>query len=211
MSERSMQVVALVGSFRSGSYARAIAETLDELAPDDVSVTLLGSVGALPHYNADLDALAFPQEATDMGAAIAGADAVVVVTPEYNFSIPGALKNALDWMSRLPLPPLKGKAIAIQSVSPGPLGGARAQYHLRQVLVSLDARVLNKPEIIIGGVAAKVDPQTELLRDEDTRRRISAQLVALTELALERSGRNFAADRAREVRRDEIRERAGQT
>ena len=201
MSKSSMQFAALVGSFRTGSYARAIADTLDELAPDDVSVTLLGSVGALPHYNADLEVLAFPQEATGMGAAIASADAVVIVTPEYNFSVPGAVKNALDWLSRLPLPPLKGKPVAIQSVSPGPLGGARAQYHLRQVLVSLDARVLNKPEIIVGGVVEKVDAKTALLRDEDTRRRIAAQLVALTALARERSGHDLAADRPCEFRR----------
>ena len=201
MTERYLHFVAMVGSFRRGSYARAIADTLDELAPDDVSVTLLGSLGDLPHYDADLERMTFPYQATEMGAAIMDADALVIVTPEYNHSMPGALKNALDWLGRLPRRPLRGKSVAIQGVSTREVGGARALIHLRQVLVSLDAAVLNEPEIIVGEVAGKVCPDTGLLRDEGTRRRIVAQLTALAALARERSAHQLTADGATEFHR----------
>jgi chromate reductase len=178
--------VALLGSLRRGSYTRAIGNTLDELAPDDVGVTLLGSVGALPHYNQDLQDLGFPDGVVEMGAAIAAADAIIIVTPEYNHSLPGPLKNALDWMSRLPRRPLEGCPVAIQSASPGLLGGARAQAHLRQILVSLDAIVLNRPEVIVTEVVSKVDVVTALLRDELTRRHIAGQLALLADVARQR-------------------------
>jgi len=101
------------------------------------------------------------------------------VTPEYNYSIPGGLKNALDWLSRTTPQPFVGKPVAIQTASPGMIGGARCQYHLRQVLVFLDARTLNKPEIIIGQVSAKVDHETMILTDPQTREFIGRQLAAL--------------------------------
>ena len=86
-----------------------------------------------------------------MAEKITAADGVIIVTPEYNYSVPGILKNALDWLSRLSPQPLAGKPVAIQTASPGLIGGARAQYHLRQSLVFLDALVLNKPEAMVGG------------------------------------------------------------
>jgi chromate reductase len=183
MSESTLQFATMLGSLRHASYTRAIAETLDELAPDDVAVTLLGSVGGLPHFNQDLQDLGIPDEVVEMGAAVASADAVVIVTPEYNYSTPGVLKNALDWLSRLPRRPFEGKPVAIQSASPGLLGESRAQYHLRQILVALDAVVLNKPEIIVPQVASKVDIATATLRDEFTRTLVAAQLAALRDLA----------------------------
>lgn len=99
----------------------------------------------------------FPEPLLTMAERIKIADGATIVTPEYNYSVPGVLKNALDWVSRVSPQPFAGKPVAIQTASPGVLGGARAQYHLRQILVFLDAVVLNKPEVMIAQVATKVD------------------------------------------------------
>lgn len=180
---RTLRFVTLLGSLRSGSFNGIIARALPALAPEGVSVEALGSIGDFPHYDADLQAEGFPPAVLAMGKAIAEADAVIVVMPEYNYSVPGALKNAIDWLSRLPETPFSGKPVAIQSASPGMLGGARAQYHLRQVFVFLNAQVLNKPEVMVGQVAGKVDEQTGELTDQSTRDFIAGQLRALADLA----------------------------
>ncbi len=179
---KQSKVVVLVGSLRKGSYNRMVANTLAELAPPGMEIVILPSVGAFPHYDADLQSEGFPAAVSDMGAAIKAADGIVIVTPEYNYSIPGVLKNAIDWLSRLPDTPFAGKPLAIQSASMGGLGGARAQYHLRQTLVFLDAMVLNKPEIMIGVVQNKVDSVTGKLVDADTCSHIGKQLSALAAL-----------------------------
>lgn len=175
--------VAVPGSLRQASFTRAIAETLDELAPDDVAVEVLASLGNFPLYSQDLQEQGIPAAVEETAAAVGNADAVVIVTPEYNHSIPGVLKNALDWLSRLSSRPLEHKPVAIQSASPGLLGGARAQEHLRQVLVAIDAQVLNKPEIVVMQVAGKVDVSAGIIRDIETRQQISRQLRALADLA----------------------------
>ena len=118
-----------------------------------------------------------------MGEAIKAADGVIFVTPEYNYSLPGALKNALDWMSRLPSTPFAGKPVAIQTASPSMIGGARCQYHLRQVLVFLDAYVLNKPEVMVGGVSNKIDADTSAITDATTREFLMKQLDAFATFA----------------------------
>jgi chromate reductase, NAD(P)H dehydrogenase (quinone) len=110
--------------------------------------------------------------------AIRAADGVIIVTPEYNFSIPGGLKNAIDWVSRLPDQPFAVKPIALQSASPGPLGGARVQYDLRRAMVFLDAFTMNKPEIFIANCVSKLDEATSEIRDEATRNFIKQQLAA---------------------------------
>jgi chromate reductase len=103
---------------------------------------------------------------------------VIFCTPEYNFTVPGGLKNAIDWVSRLPSQPFAGKAVALQSASPGPVGGARVQYDMRKAMAFLDAFVLNKPEIFIGSCASKFDEKTGELKDEVTRGFIKQQLTA---------------------------------
>jgi chromate reductase, NAD(P)H dehydrogenase (quinone) len=138
---------------------------------------------AFPLYNADLQAeTGFPVPVSTLAEAIRVADGVIIVSPEYNFSIPGGLKNAIDWVSRLPNQPFAGKPIALQSVSPGPLGGGRVQYDLRRAMVFLDAFVLNKPEIFIGGCASKLDERTGEIKDEATRNFIKQQLAAFATL-----------------------------
>lgn len=181
-----IEFVTLIGSLRPDSFDRAIANTLDELAPEDVQVNLLGSVGDLPHYSGDVCVTGFPFPVIAMAQAIAAADAIIIVTPEYAGSMPGALKNALDWLGDASLRPFAGKPVAIETASAGPLGGARCQSHLRETLASLNAVVLNRPEIMVADVADKVNPQTVSLSNQETRAYIASQLTALAALVHER-------------------------
>lgn len=183
MNNRPLHFVNLLGSLRQGSHNAAIAAALPGLAPEGVTISPLGSVGDLPHYDADVQSAGFPPAVTAMAEAIRAADGVIIVPPEYNYSVPGALKNALDWLSRVPPAPFAGKPVAIQTASPGMIGRARAQYHLRQILVFLDAQTLNKPEIMIGRVTGKLDPETQELVDETTAGLITQQLAALAAVA----------------------------
>lgn len=179
MSKNQLDVVVICGSLREGSYNAMVAQSLPELAPDDMAIRFAPSFEEFPLYNADIqNSSGFPSEVTDFADAIRDADGIVVVTPEYNFSIPGGLKNALDWVSRLDAQPFANKPVAIQSASPSPLGGGRVQYHLRQLMVFLDALVLNKPEIFVSDVAAKVDETTGELTDETTKKFLRQQLEA---------------------------------
>jgi chromate reductase len=173
-----IRLVTLLGSLRQGSLNAAVVRTLPELAPAGMSFTPLPSVGDYPIYDADLQAEGFPAVVEQAGEAIRSADGVIIVSPEYNYSMPGGLKNAIDWISRLKGQPFAGKPVAIQSVSGGMLGGARMQYHLRQTMVFLDAHVLNKPEVMIGQGNAKIDAASGKLADETTRKFVSDQLVA---------------------------------
>lgn len=174
----SMNIVAICGSLRSGSFNAMLVRTLPLLAPDGMTISAAPSLADIPPYNADAQADGFPDSVVALGDAIARADGVIIVTPEYNYSMPGVLKNAIDWISRLPDQPFKNKPVALQSASQGALGGARAQYHLRQVLVFVEALVFNRPEVMIAAVQSKVAPNHGELTDEPTRAMIVQQLSA---------------------------------
>ncbi len=182
-SSAPLHFVTLLGSLRKGSYNAAIARSLPALAPEGVTIDALGSIAELPHYDADVQAAGFPQPLLHMAERIRASDGLIIVTPEYNYSVPGVLKNAIDWLSRLSPQPLAGKPVAIQTSSPGLLGGSRAQYHLRQSLVFLDAMVLNKPEVMVGQVAGKVDAASGELTDAPTREFLAGQIKAFAALA----------------------------
>jgi chromate reductase len=174
-------VIVICGSLRKGSYNALIARNLPALAPAGMSIVPSPPIGTLPLYNFDIqNEQGFPAAVTALGDAIRAADGVMFVTPEYNYSVPGVLKNAIDWVSRLQNQPLAGKPVAIQSASPSVLGGARAQYHLRQMMVFLDALVFNKPEIMVTFVNTKVDEAQGVLTDEPTRKIIAQQLEAFS-------------------------------
>jgi chromate reductase, NAD(P)H dehydrogenase (quinone) len=173
----TLSVVTLCGSLRRASYNAAIQRALPALAPAGMQVSALGSVGDLPLYNADIQAQGFPAPVTAMAEAIRAADGLVIVTPEYNYSIPGGLKNAIDWLSRLPDQPFAGKPLALQSASMGLFGGARAQYHLRQSVIFLDAHVLNRPEVMVPQAQNKISEAGEIT-DAATRDLIASQLKA---------------------------------
>jgi chromate reductase len=179
MSKDALQFAVMVGSLRKGSYNAAIARALPALAPEGVTIAPLGSVGDFPLYSYDLqEDKGFPPAVTAMAEAIRAADGLVIVTAEYNHSVPGVLKNAIDWLSRLPDQPFAGKPVAIESASPSLFGGVRAQLHLRHIFVYLDARPLNKPEVIIPQVQTKVDAATGEITDTATRGFLADQLKA---------------------------------
>lgn len=176
-----MHLLVICGSLREGSFNRAICNTLPELAPDGCEIVQAPDFGELPIYNADhQNADGFPAKVLELAEKIAAADGVVIVSPEYNFSVPGGLKNALDWISRLPEQPFRKKPVALQSAAAGMLGGARMQYHLRQILVFLEARVFTKPEVFVTFAKGKLDESGAKVADETTREMIAAQLTAFT-------------------------------
>jgi len=179
MSNPALNVTTICGSLRKDSWNRKVMEALPGLAPDGMKITESPPFRDFPLYDADLqEANGFPEPVVALADAIRAADGVIIVTPEYNFSIPGALKNAIDWVSRLKDQPFTGKPVALQSASPGPLGGARVQYDLRRSMVFLDALTLNKPEIFIGSCAQRIDAGTGRITDEQTRGFVGKQLAA---------------------------------
>jgi chromate reductase, NAD(P)H dehydrogenase (quinone) len=175
-----MKIIGISGSLRKGSYNSMSLRAAQKLSPDGIELEI-ADISNIPLYNDDIRAIAEPTEVTALKAQIRAADAVLLVTPEYNFSIPGVLKNTLDWLSRPPELPFDGKAVAIMGASLGPLGTARVQYHLRQVLVYMNTFTLNKPEVFIGSAASKFDAQGELT-DETTQKYIIDLLIALRKL-----------------------------
>ncbi|EDX9626553.1 NAD(P)H-dependent oxidoreductase [Salmonella enterica] len=181
MSE-TLNVVTLLGSLRKGSFNGMVARTLPKVAPTGMTVAPLPSIGDIPLYDADIQQEeGFPDSVETLAEQIRDADGVVIVTPEYNYSVPGGLKNAIDWLSRLPEQPLAGKPVLIQTSSMGAIGGARCQYHLRQILVFLDAMVMNKPEFMGGVIQNKVDPQAGEVIDQSTLDHLTGQLTAFGE------------------------------
>jgi len=175
----TLNVVSICGSLRKGSFNAMVQRLLPSFAPDGMTIKPAPSFAEFPLYNADIqNSTDFPAPVNALADAIRAADGVIFCTPEYNFSIPGGLKNAIDWVSRLQNQPFAGKPVALQSVSPGPVGGARVQYDLRKSMMFLDAFTLNKPEIFIGNCAAKLDEKTGELKDEATRGFIKQQLAS---------------------------------
>jgi len=175
---KKLNVLVICGSLRKGSMNKAVARTLPELAPANMSIKEAPPFDSFPPYNADHDhATVFPAAVTTLADAVRAADGVVIVSPEYNFSVPGVLKNALDWVSRVKDQPFKNKPVVLQSASGGPLGAARMQYHLRQVLVFLEAFVFMRPEVFVTFAPTKIDEKAGKLTDEPTREIIKTQLT----------------------------------
>jgi chromate reductase, NAD(P)H dehydrogenase (quinone) len=148
MSE-PIKVAAFCGSLRKASFNRLALNAFIERVPAGMTVETI-EIGDWPLYDADLQAKGFPDKVQAAQQTLVAADAIVIASPEYNYSVPGVLKNALDWLSRMQPQPFAGKTVAILGASQGLLGTARMQYHLRQILVFLDAFALNRPEVMIG-------------------------------------------------------------
>jgi chromate reductase, NAD(P)H dehydrogenase (quinone) len=174
----TFSVVTISGSLRKGSFNTALMRALPGLAPAELRLSVAPPFDRMPLYNADLQAAGFPAEVITFADAIREADAVIIVSPEYNWTIPGGLKNALDWVSRLENQPFREKPVAIQSATGGPLGGARMQYHLRMALTFLNAFVFGTPEVFVGLAQTKFDPTTLELKDVPTRKVVADQLAA---------------------------------
>ncbi len=179
MAVPTFNVVMICGSLRTGSYNRMVMNALPTLAPEGLQLREAPPFREFPLYDADIqNSRGFPAEVNRLADAIRAADGVIFITPEYNFGIPGGLKNAIDWLSRLPDQPFAGKPIALQSASPGPLGGGRVQYDMRRAMVFLDALTLNKPEIFIGNCMQRIDEKTGEITDAQTKEFLRQQLAA---------------------------------
>ncbi|MGB6008986.1 NADPH-dependent FMN reductase [Castellaniella sp.] len=173
----SIRVLAIGGSLRQGSYNNLLLKQAQRQAPQGVSIEI-ADLSDVPLYNGDVQAQGFPASVLRIAEQAAQADAFLIATPEYNYSIPGVLKNAIDWLSRVPGAPFQGKPAAIASASMGGMGGSRAQYHLRQVLVFLDVHPLNKPELFISAAHDKFAADGELT-DAASREGLDGLLTAL--------------------------------
>ncbi|MEM2790109.1 MAG: NAD(P)H-dependent oxidoreductase [Candidatus Bathyarchaeia archaeon] len=179
--DNRLLILGFAGSLRKSSYNKMLLRTALELLPKNAKLEILDLEG-IPLFNQDLE-YDMPEAVKRFKNKIKGADALLIATPEYNSSIPGVLKNALDWASR-PYGDnsLDGKPVAIMSASIGMLGGARAQTHLRQILTSLNAYVVNRPEVIVNFANEKFDADGNL-RDERAKAYIRQLLENLARLA----------------------------
>lgn len=181
MAER-LKFLSICGSLRRGSYNAAVQRALPTLAPRGVEITSAPWIGDFPLYNWDVQQdEGFPAPVEGLAGLIRAADGVILVTPEYNYSIPGVLKNAIDWLSRLPDQPFRNRPVLLQSASSSLLGGVRAQNHLRHVMVFVEALVFNKPEVMIAQAASRVDETTGELTDDATRDLIRQQLAGFAD------------------------------
>jgi chromate reductase len=179
VSDRQLDVLVICGSLRKGSYNAALTRTLPALAPGGMRLRDAPSFESFPLYNFDIqNETGFPREVNVWADAIRRADGLIIVSPEYNWSIPGGLKNAIDWVSRMKDQPFKDKPVALQSAAGGILGGSRMQYHLRQSLTSIDALLFGRPEVIVTFAGQKFDEKTLELKDETAIDMIKLQLSA---------------------------------
>jgi chromate reductase len=178
MSDPSgVSVLGICGSLRRASYNMAALKTAIALKPAGMNVSV-ADIAQIPPYNEDVRAEGFPPSVETLRRQIAAADALLFACPEYNYSMPGVLKNAIDWASRPPDQPFAGKPCAIIGAAAGMAGSARAQYDLRRSCVFLDMHPLNKPEVLIGQAQTKFDPEGNLL-DEVARNLIRDLMAAL--------------------------------
>jgi chromate reductase len=175
-----MKVLGICGSLRKGSYNAMALRAAQKLVPQGMTLDI-ADISQIPLYNDDVRLAGEPAAVAALKAQIRAADAVLLATPEYNFSIPGVLKNTLDWMSRPPEPPFDGKVVALMGASPGPVGTARVQYDLRKVLVFMNAFTVNKPEVFISNSASRFNAEGELT-DEATAKFIGDLLVSVQNL-----------------------------
>jgi chromate reductase len=160
-------ILGFAGSLRKGSYNKALLRAAKELLPKDSKLETFDLEG-IPPFNQDLENTP-PEKVKEFKAKIRAADAILIASPEYNYSVSGVLKNAIDWASR-PYGDnsFEGKPVAVMSASIGMLGGSRAQYHLRQVFVFLNMHPINKPEVMVPSAADKID-QNGVVTDKTTR------------------------------------------
>jgi chromate reductase, NAD(P)H dehydrogenase (quinone) len=180
--EQPIKVLAFAGSLRKDSFNKALIRAAVELKLVGLEIEVFDLEG-IPPYNQDLENQP-PPKVAEFKNKIRASDALLIATPEYNYSIPGVLKNAIDWASRPRVDSaLDGKPVAIMSASTGRLGGARAQYHLRQTFVFLDMHPVNRPEVMLPNARENVDLQGKIT-NEDTKKLIRQLLVALKEWTL---------------------------
>lgn len=176
-----IRILGIAGSVRKDSYNRAALRAAQQLVPPGATLELFELDATVPGYDQDAEQNP-PAGIVRLKEALGRSDAVLFATPEYNYSIPGILKNAIDWASRpYGQSAWAGKTAAIMGASIGAIGTARAQYHLRQVLVFLDMQAVLQPEVMIGTASQRFDDQGNLT-DDKTRELIGKQLQQLVKL-----------------------------
>jgi chromate reductase len=170
----TIKILGIAGSLRNESYNKSALKAAQALAPDGTTVEIFDIAG-IPPFNQD-DEHNMPPKVTEFKKRIQAADAILFVTPEYNYSVPGVLKNAIDWASRpYGESAWHGKPVAIMGASVGALGTARAQYHLRQMFVFLNMYAVNQPEVMISNASQKFDNEGNLA--DDTAATLITQLL----------------------------------
>lgn len=177
-----MNILGICGSLRAASHNRSAMRLAAACMPEGMTL-LEADIGEVPLFNGDHFAGGFPPAVSALREAIARADGVLIASPEYNFSVPGVLKNVLDYISRGQDQPFAGKPVAILSASMGMLGGVRMQYDLRKTLQYLGPLVMHKPEVFIGAVHTKLLPDGTCT-DEPTRAIVTEQMAAFREWIL---------------------------
>jgi len=183
MTTRAFNILGMCGSLRQGSYNRGLLRAAQEVAPPGVEVDIYEGLADIPPYNADVDAQGKPESVLRLNDAIRAADALLIASPEYNYNIPGFLKNAIDWVSRPAAEtPLRFKPIALMGASTGIGATIRSQLALRQVFLYTESYVLLKPEVLAPRAADRFDEKGNLV-DQPTRDIIRAQLEALVQWA----------------------------
>ena len=176
-----VHILGFAGSLRKNSYNKALLRIAVELMPKNAEFSAFDLEG-IPPFNQDLETQP-PGKVVDFKSSIRAADAILIATPEYNYSIPGVLKNAIDWASRPPNDNVfYDKPVAIMGASTGMLGSARAQYHLRQCFVFLNMHAVNKPEVMVSYAREKFDADGKL-KDEKVRRSIAELIESLIALS----------------------------
>jgi chromate reductase len=186
-SKTRLEIVTLCGSMRKDSFNAALVRQLPEIASGDLVFKEGPAVADIPIYDGDLETVSgFPAPITGFAGLVREADGVIITSPEYNYSVPGGLKNLIDWVSRTPNQPFAKKPVLIQSVSGGPFGGVRMQHHLRQIMVFLNALVMPKPEVMLGPGSAKFSADGALI-DPQAREAVRLQLVEFASFIRERS------------------------
>jgi len=181
-SSKKLKIAGLAGSLRQGSINRATLQAAVEAQPAEMDIEIV-ELGDLPLYNDDIRADGFPPSVNAFREKLRHCDGVLFSTPEFNYSVSAAMKNAIDWGSRMPDPPFSGKPAAMISASAGPLGGVRAQFALRHMCVSLNCFVMNTPQFYIGNAAKKFDAGLKLA-DADIRAELGRFLAAFRDFVL---------------------------
>ena len=174
-----LDVIGIAGGLGRDSHNRALLRAARDLAPPGMSIRIWEGLAGIPLYDGDLEERGFPEPVVAMSEEIRRAGAVLVVTPEYSHSVPGVLKNALDWAARPPgKSPFRGKVVAITGASPGALGTARAQMDVRRILSAMGAIVVPAPEVLVAQADKKRDA-SGAFTDEATRKYVARLLEEL--------------------------------
>jgi chromate reductase len=195
MAGDTMRVLGIPGSLRRGSYNRGLLDAAREVAPAGLSIEIV-DLGGIPLYNADVDAQEQPEPVRGLKTRIAGADGLLIATPEYNHGMSGVLKNAIDWASRpAGKSVLRHKPAAVMGASGGTSGTARAQLWVRQTLTATECYVMPAPHVLVANAPPLFDAAGRLT-DERTRAHIAALLAAFQSWI-----RRFAAEPSAEAAR----------